>query len=217
MDIYTFNLWKIVKKGFLPIIVISIIFGGGLAVQYEHIIKKNYVAISQLLIVPNDVISQQYGGPFDLKYIDTYKGLISGKYILQKVNENLGSENELSVSDLQKMLVVQISDKSQIISLSITSKNSKKSQELVNLISRISSEEIPKKLTNNKLEVISKANSGELVSSFSKRTFYILSIFGFILVLYTLYLFVYIFSSRVIFASQLEDILGTSDIFIFRK
>ncbi|EOL42983.1 YveK family protein [Enterococcus phoeniculicola] len=196
------------KKFWSLILLLTIISSFGATQIYKHFITQNYFAINQLLVTPKE--NEQ----FDLKYINTYKELLSGDVILTKVVRELKAKDiYLSVSEIQKLVAINLSNDSQLISVQVISGDKAESIDIANTIGRVAEKEIPKMLDSNSIMLINQTNQAAKINKISNTQFLIFSLTISVVIITLCLIYKSLFSKRVFFKEQIPEFVDVIHVY----
>ncbi|MGM0122851.1 hypothetical protein IGI37_000217 [Enterococcus sp. AZ194] len=205
-------IWLVIKRYWLLLILSATLTGLVVSQLYSYITPKKYYSASQLLITPKN--SDQS----ELKYINTYKELISGDVILSKVSEQLETEGiKLSINKIKKALTVNLDNDSQLISLQVISTSKKESIQLANSIGVIAKEEIPKILDTNIISLLEQTKETSDVTTISKKQLFVISLTVSLSIYTLLLLLKVLFGKKVYFPVQVKELLQTEYVYSINK
>ena len=159
---------------------------------FAFIIDPEYQASSQLLIAETETVIKNptlENERLDLQSIEAYAFFIESPEILAQVRADM--KLGLSISDLQKKIVIDYSNDSPVLTVTAFSDSSQQSVQIANTLSSIFQNEVKKSLETADISIISQAAGSEKASTDSGTL--ILSIlaaavFGFIFNILTAYI-----------------------------
>ncbi len=123
----------------------------------SFLIKPTYQAGTQILVTPkkqeNNIIdAQQVQSSVTL--VNTYRVIIKSPAILEKVQKEV-SNAPSSVSALNNMITVESEQNSQVINVSVQSKDAALASDIANSVANVFSEDIPKLMNVDNVKVLS--------------------------------------------------------------
>lgn len=164
----------IVKKRFL-LLITTIVLGLGVAsiTTYFFIIPK-FSASAELIVQSkneNSAMNLQSDIQANVFLINTYKDMILGDIVLNRVNEEIESSTDYQVtkSELAQMIDVLQSPGSQMFQIKITTDDSKKSAIISNLTAKVFREKAMEILDVSRVTITSAAQSNSLPISPNKK------------------------------------------------
>lgn len=164
----------IVKKRFL-LLITTIVLGLGVAsiTTYFFIIPK-FSASAELIVQSkneNSAMNLQSDIQANVFLINTYKDMILGDIVLNRVSEEIESSTDYQVtkSELAQMIDVLQSPGSQMFQIKITTDDSKKSAIISNLTAKVFREKVMEILDVSRVTITSAAQSNSLPISPNKK------------------------------------------------
>ncbi len=168
------EMFTLLKKRFL-LITMTIIFGvaGAVVVTYFFITPK-FSASAELIVQSkneNSTMNLQSDVHANVLLINTYKDMILGDIVLNKVSEDVTSSTEYQVtkSELAQVIAVIQSPDSQMFQIRATTEDSKKSAIISNLAAKVFKEKATEVLDVSRVTITSEAQSNPLPISPNKK------------------------------------------------
>lgn len=153
---------KILRKRLLLIISLTLVAVGVAAVISFYILTPVYEAQTQILVNQNSNSQEVYSWQStetDLQLINTYNVIIKSPAILNKVIEEL--ELDLTPEQLTEKVTVTNESDSKVVNIIVEDKQPKQSVEIANTIADVFKEEIPKLMSVDNINILSKAKLSE--------------------------------------------------------
>lgn len=202
------ELFKVLKKNILMIIVISLLCAAVGLVSSMFLISKKYNSEATIYITPR--VTEQ--GSIDYNSLQTnsrmvnnYMEILKGETILAKVADQVGMESYEEVLDT---ITVTNPTDTELISVSAETTDPELSQQIVSLTISIFTEDMMDILNLNNVTIINDAKVNEEPVSPSKTKFTVLG-FGVGLVISCGYVFIsYLFDKRLRTREEAENFLG---------
>lgn len=145
------NIWWM-----LAIIVVTVV---SMFVYLNYVATPIYQKSTQILVnqsensQTNSIEAQTVQA--DLQLVNTYSTIISSPRILNKVQENLNGKYDLQ--ELTEMISVKNTTNSQIIDISVNHLDPKTATYIVNVVTKIFTEEIPEIMKISNVTILSEA------------------------------------------------------------
>ncbi len=151
------ELFSILRKSFWRILALTIVAALISFAVSSFLIKPTYQADTQILVTPkkqeNNIIdAQQVQSSVTL--VNTYRVIIKSPAILEKVQKEV-SNAPSSVSALNNMITVESEQNSQVINVSVQSKDAALASDIANSVANVFSEDIPKLMNVDNVKVLS--------------------------------------------------------------
>ncbi|MDT0172785.1 Wzz/FepE/Etk N-terminal domain-containing protein [Exiguobacterium sp. BRG2] len=151
------ELFSILRKSFWRILALTIVAALISFAVSSFVIKPTYQADTQILVTPkkqeNNIIdAQQVQSSVTL--VNTYRVIIKSPAILEKVQKEV-SNAPSSVSALNNMITVESEQNSQVINVSVQSKDAALASDIANSVANVFSEDIPKLMNVDNVKVLS--------------------------------------------------------------
>lgn len=151
------ELFSILRKSFWRILALTIVAALISFAVSNFLIKPTYQAGTQILVTPkkqeNNIIdAQQVQSSVTL--VNTYRVIIKSPAILEKVQKEV-SNAPSSVSALNNMITVESEQNSQVINVSVQSKDAALASDIANSVANVFSEDIPKLMNVDNVKVLS--------------------------------------------------------------
>ncbi|MFL0199133.1 YveK family protein [Exiguobacterium acetylicum] len=151
------ELFSILRKSFWRILALTIVAALISFAVSSFVIKPTYQADTQILVTPkkqeNNIIdAQQVQSSVTL--VNTYRVIIKSPAILGKVQKEV-SNAPSSVSSLNNMITVESEQNSQVINVSVQSKDAALASDIANSVANVFSEDIPKLMNVDNVKVLS--------------------------------------------------------------
>jgi len=151
------ELFSILRKSFWRILALTIVAALISFAVSSFLIKPTYQAGTQILVTPkkqeNNIIdAQQVQSSVTL--VNTYRVIIKSPAILEKVQKEV-SDAPSSVSALNNMITVESEQNSQVINVSVQSKDAALASDIANSVANVFSEDIPKLMNVDNVKVLS--------------------------------------------------------------
>ncbi len=151
------ELFSILRKSFWRILALTIVAALISFAVSSFLIKPTYQAGTQILVTPkkqeNNIIdAQQVQSSVTL--VNTYRVIIKSPAILEKVQKEV-SNAPSSVSALNNMITVESEQNSQVINVSVQSKDAALASDIANSVANVFSEDIPKLMNVDNVKVLS--------------------------------------------------------------
>ncbi len=151
------ELFSILRKSFWRILALTIVAALISFAVSSFLIKPTYQAGTQILVTPkkqeNNIIdAQQVQSSVTL--VNTYRVIIKSPAILEKVQKEV-SHAPSSVSALNNMITVESEQNSQVINVSVQSKDAALASDIANSVANVFSEDIPKLMNVDNVKVLS--------------------------------------------------------------
>jgi len=151
------ELFSILRKSFWRILALTIVAALISFAVSSFLIKPTYQAGTQILVTPkkqeNNIIdAQQLQSSVTL--VNTYRVIIKSPAILEKVQKEV-SNAPSSVSALNNMITVESEQNSQVINVSVQSKDAALASDIANSVANVFSEDIPKLMNVDNVKVLS--------------------------------------------------------------
>jgi len=151
------ELFSILRKSFWRILALTIVAALISFAVSSFLIKPTYQAGTQILVTPkkqeNNIIdAQQVQSSVTL--VNTYRVIIKSPAILEKVQKEV-SNAPSSVSALNNMITVESEQNSQVINVSVQSKDAALTSDIANSVANVFSEDIPKLMNVDNVKVLS--------------------------------------------------------------
>ncbi|HBF59498.1 MAG TPA: capsular biosynthesis protein [Exiguobacterium sp.] len=151
------ELFSILRKSFWRILALTIVAALISFAVSSFVIKPTYQADTQILVTPkkqeNNIIdAQQVQSSVTL--VNTYRVIIKSPAILEKVQKEI-SNAPSSVSALNNMITVESEQNSQVINVSVQSKDAALASDIANSVANVFSEDIPKLMNVDNVKVLS--------------------------------------------------------------
>ena len=151
------ELFSILRKSFWRILALTIVAALISFAVSSFLIKPTYQAETQILVTPkkqeNNIIdAQQVQSSVTL--VNTYRVIIKSPAILEKVQKEV-SNAPSSVSALNNMITVESEQNSQVINVSVQSKDAALASDIANSVANVFSEDIPKLMNVDNVKVLS--------------------------------------------------------------
>lgn len=151
------ELFSILRKSFWRILALTIVAALIAFAVSSFLIKPTYQAGTQILVTPkkqeNNIIdAQQVQSSVTL--VNTYRVIIKSPAILEKVQKEV-SNAPSSVSALNNMITVESEQNSQVINVSVQSKDAALASDIANSVANVFSEDIPKLMNVDNVKVLS--------------------------------------------------------------
>ena len=208
MEIDLGELFKVLKKNIILIVVVSLFCAAIGLVSSMFLISKKYSSEATIYITPK--VTEQ--GTIDYNSIQTnsrmvnnYMEILKGETILAKVADQVGMEDYEEVLDT---LTISNPENTELISVSSETTDPELSQQIVSLIISTFTEDMMDILNLNNVTIINDAKVNEEPVSPSKSRFTILG-FGAGLVLSCGYVFItFLFDKRLRTREEAENFLG---------
>lgn len=160
------NVVKIIKKRFIVLILSSIIGIGLATVITFFVITPQYKSQAQLIVQSqeNTNTNLQSDISANVLLINTYKDMIMGNFVMEKVQEILTTQHnfQISTESLKDSVSVLQTDNSQMFQIIGVSNNAKEAAEIVNTVSEVFKERASEVLNVTKVTIIS---TGEVSST----------------------------------------------------
>ncbi|MHD0397960.1 YveK family protein [Staphylococcus simulans] len=158
------NLMTALKKNIKLIILLPLIFLiVGLLASFL-LIQPKYAATSQVLVnqkeSSNEMMAQQVQS--NIQLVKTYSEIIKSPRILDKVSKEL--DGKYSEKELSEMLTVNNQAESQIMNITVESKNKKDAAKVANTISKVFSDDASKIMNIDNVSTLSKAETAKKVA-----------------------------------------------------
>lgn len=158
-----FELFTILKKRLLLIIVFALLGTGIAGGVIFFVLTPRYQAAAELIVQTkndgNTGSNLQSDVSANIMMINTYKDMIKGKMILSRVQENLASryQYDISVDQLRSMIQVSQSQNSQVFQIQATSINPTQAADVANVTAEIFQKSVLKAIDVNKVTITSEA------------------------------------------------------------
>lgn len=151
------ELFLILRKSFWRILALTIVAALISFAVSSFLIKPTYQAGTQILVTPkkqeNNIIdAQQVQSSVTL--VNTYRVIIKSPAILEKVQKEV-SNAPSSVSALNNMITVESEQNSQVINVSVQSKDAALASDIANSVANVFSEDIPQLMNVDNVKVLS--------------------------------------------------------------
>ena len=151
------ELFSVLKKSLLRILALTIVAALISFAVSTFLIKPTYQADTQILVTPkkqeNDVIeASQVQSSVTL--VNTYRVIIKSPAILEKVQAEV-KDAPSKLSELNNMITVESEQNSQVINVSVQSKNAALASNVANAISNTFSDDIPNLMNVDNVKVLS--------------------------------------------------------------
>ncbi len=151
------ELFSILRKSFWRILALTIVAALISFAVSSFLIKPTYQAGTQILVTPkkqeNNIIdAQQVQSSVTL--VNTYRVIIKSPAILEKVQKEV-SNAPSSVSALNNMITVESEQNSQVINVSVQSKDAALASDIANSVANVFSEDIPQLMNVDNVKVLS--------------------------------------------------------------
>lgn len=151
------ELFSILRKSFWRILALTIVAALISFAVSSFVIKPTYQADTQILVTPkkqeNNIIdAQQVQSSVTL--VNTYRVIIKSPAILEKVQKEVLNAPS-SVSALNNMITVESEQNSQVINVSVQSKDAALASDIANSVANVFSEDIPKLMNVDNVKVLS--------------------------------------------------------------
>ncbi|WP_312193484.1 Wzz/FepE/Etk N-terminal domain-containing protein [Exiguobacterium sp.] len=151
------ELFSILRKSFWRILALTIVASLISFAVSSFLIKPTYQAGTQILVTPkkqeNNIIdAQQVQSSVTL--VNTYRVIIKSPAILEKVQKEV-SNAPSSISVLNNMITVESEQNSQVINVSVQSKDAALASDIANSVANVFSEDIPKLMNVDNVKVLS--------------------------------------------------------------
>lgn len=151
------ELFSILRKSFWRILALTIVAALISFAVSSFLIKPTYQAGTQILVTPkkqesNVIDAAQVQSSVTL--VNTYRVIIKSPAILEKVQKEV-SNAPSSVSALNNMIMVESEQNSQVINVSVQSKDAALASDIANSVANVFSEDIPKLMNVDNVKVLS--------------------------------------------------------------
>lgn len=151
------ELFSILRKSFWRILALTIVAALISFAVSSFLIKPTYQAGTQILVTPkkqesNVIDAAQVQSSVTL--VNTYRVIIKSPAILEKVQKEV-SNAPSSVSALNNMITVESEQNSQVINVSVQSKDAALASDIANSVANVFSEDIPKLMNVDNVKVLS--------------------------------------------------------------
>lgn len=151
------ELFSILRKSFWRILALTIVAALISFAVSSFLIKPTYQAGTQILVTPkkqesNVIDAAQVQSSVTL--VNTYRVIIKSPAILEKVQKEV-SNAPSSVSSLNNMITVESEQNSQVINVSVQSKDAALASDIANSVANVFSEDIPKLMNVDNVKVLS--------------------------------------------------------------
>lgn len=158
------NLMTILKKNLKFLIILPLIFLiVGLLISFL-LIQPKYAATSQVLVnqkeTSDEMMAQQVHS--NIQLVKTYSEIIKSPRILDKVSKEM--KGKYSQKELSSMLSVKNQAESQIMNITVESKNKKDAAKVANTISKVFSKEASKIMNIDNVSTLSKAETAKKIA-----------------------------------------------------
>lgn len=202
------ELFKVLKKNILLIIMVSLLCATIGLVSSMFLISKKYSSEATIYITPR--VTEQ--GSIDYNSLQTnsrmvnnYMEILKGETILAKVADQVGLN---SYEDVLDALTVSNPDETELITVNAETTDPELSQQIVSLVISTFTEDMMDILNLNNVTIINDAKVNELPVSPSKTKFTILG-FGIGLVVSCGYVLItFLFDKRLRTREEAENFLG---------
>ncbi|MGD6772247.1 YveK family protein [Staphylococcus simulans] len=158
------NLMTALKKHLKFLIILPLIFLVVGVLVSLLLIQPKYAATSQVLVnqkeTSNEMMAQQVQS--NIQLVKTYSEIIKSPRILDKVSKELNGK--YSEKDLSEMLSVNNQAESQIMNITVESKNKKDATKVANTISKVFSDDASKIMNIDNVSTLSKAETAKKVA-----------------------------------------------------
>lgn len=201
------NLITALKKNLKFLILLPLIFLiVGLLVSFLFIQPK-YAATSQVLVnqkeTSNEMMAQQVQS--NIQLVKTYSEIIKSPRILDEVSKELNGK--YSEKELSEMLTVNNQAESQIMNITVESKDKKDATKVANTITKVFSKDASKIMNIDNVSTLSKAEDAKKVAPKPIMNGFISLIVGLILALIIVTL-KEMLDRRIKTEKEVEEILG---------
>jgi capsular polysaccharide biosynthesis protein len=209
-DLTLLDVLKIIRKR-LWLLFVIVIFVVSVTAYLNYFYLTPYYSNSSTLLV-NDRNSENSPSLNDVlvyeKLIGTYKDIIRSKRILDPVVANYGEG--LTYESLIQMLSVSSQPNSQVITVTITSKDYPQATELANLTAETFSQLLPQVMTVDNVQILDPAEIGKKPAPIKPRKIFNLFIASFLsgFVALSLILIVHLLDTRI---RSEEDLVEAAD------
>lgn len=154
------DIWRMLKKR-VDVLLICIFIGFGVAGYLTFfVIEPLYSSQTQLLVNLSGEDSDTAVSDLNtsIQLVSTYKEMITGDVVLSDVSTKLLTDYDenLSISELQKIIEVEQKTNSLIFSIKATTNNAMLSADVVNTTAEIFKEKSSEKLAIDKVDIISE-------------------------------------------------------------
>ncbi|RIN73283.1 capsule biosynthesis protein CapA [Staphylococcus simulans] len=158
------NLMTALKKHLKFLIILPLIFLVVGVLVSLLLIQPKYAATSQVLVnqkeTSNEMMAQQVQS--NIQLVKTYSEIIKSPRILDKVSKEL--KGKYSEKELSEMLSVNNQAESQIMNITVESKNKKDATKVANTISKVFSDDASKIMNIDNVSTLSKAETAKKVA-----------------------------------------------------
>ena len=201
----------ILKKYSVYILLLAIISGGITTFIVEKISPSQYIATNQVIISPKTNDAQM-----DLKYVSTYKELLTNEIILDKVHNNLKRSNiNRSTHDLQKDLTILTDTDSQIVTIQVADNSKNESIKIVNAFGLVAQDELPKLITTNKSKLLNGTDQAYRIGNINKMQLMLITSTIFFVFYFLIIVRIIFKRNKLFFPEQVADILRTKRLYQF--
>lgn len=157
------DIWFIIKKQIIWILLCSVIFGllgfliskVAITPTYE---ASTVVLVSQKRSNGDQILSNQQA---DIQIINTYKNIITNPVVIRKtvnrINQQETKKNKWTVDGLTKAVKIKTEQNSQTFSISVKSHDSKQSAATANTLTNLFKSKVRQLMKNNNVHVVSYA------------------------------------------------------------
>ncbi|CAL29260.1 Wzz/FepE/Etk N-terminal domain-containing protein [Staphylococcus carnosus] len=158
------KLIKILKKNLKWLIILPLVFLVVGMILTFFVIKPEYEASTQVLVNQkeknSDMMAQQVQS--NIQLVKTYSEIIKSPRILDKVSKKLNGK--YSSKEISGMLTVNNQAESQIMNITVKSKNKKDAKNIANTIAKVFSKDADQIMSIDNVSILSKADSATKVS-----------------------------------------------------
>lgn len=200
------KLIKIFKKNLKWLIILPLIFLIVGMILTFLFVQPKYAASTQVLVNQkeknSDMMAQQVQS--NIQLVKTYSEIIKSPRILDKVSKKLGGK--YSEKELSSMLTVTNQTESQIMNITVTSKNKKDAPKVANKIAKVFSDDASDIMNIDNVSILSKANEAKKVEPKPLMNG-VISVFSGLLVALFIIFIKEVFDRRIKTEEEVEELL----------
>ncbi|MFC5405019.1 YveK family protein [Cohnella soli] len=163
---------KLLWKRMWLIGLMMLMFGGAVFVQHSLYSSPRYEATAKIIVSTTKTAAEAVRGvdasqiASDIMLIDTYKEILTTPDIMEEVVEK-HPEFGLTAEQIGKKLKVSSSEKSQVMSLAIEDASAPRAVAIVNAVTEVFRQEIPKILNVDNVSLLSEAKMSDQTPNLS--------------------------------------------------